>query len=296
MSLTPNKAKERQEERRKLQQRRQLIIFAGIIVVGLLIVVGLALVANAPTDAPIATDSTTRYADLTRGSDDNGYPQLGRSNAKVQVIVYSSFSDSESLAFYKEVYPALLERVKKDEIALSFAPIKTASGGNPDGAARTALCAGEQGKFWEMHDTLFYWAELYGNSAFATNRIRAGLQNLDINGDTFNACFGSGKILDLLSKAQQGIGSTPTVKVNGAIINATLDEINTAIDGFAPFTRPENTPEATPEMTPESTPEATAESTDLGTAPVLSENTPEATPEMTPESTPEATAESTQNP
>jgi protein-disulfide isomerase len=292
MTLTPNKAKERQEERRKLQQRRQLIIFVGIIVVGLLIVVGLALVANAPTDAPITADSTTRYADFARGSDDNGFPQLGRSNAKVQVVVYSSFSDSESLAFYKDVYPALLERVKKDEIALSFAPIKTASGGNPDGAARTALCAGEQGKFWEMHDTLFYWAELYGNSAFATNRIRAGLQNLGINGDTFNACFGRSNILDLLSKAQQGIGSTPTVKVNGAIINPTLDEINTAIDGFAPFTRPETTPEMTPEATaestPEMTPEMTAESTDVGTAPVLSESTPEMTAE--------ATAEATQNP
>jgi len=274
------RAKERAEERKRRQRRRRMI--TGIIAagVGAVILLALYLVANAPSEAPIPAEAFSRYEGLLVSTSEDGYPMLGRRNARVNVVAYAAFTEPQAYEFYRDVFPALLERVRADEISFAFAPVNVGVGRNPEGAARAALCAGEQGRFWPTFDTFFTWANEFGNSAFNTNRIREGVEALGVQAEPFNNCFGQGRIGDLMVKARQSLVAPVTVRVNGAAVDANLDAINEAIDAFGPFT-PSPTAEPQAELTPEV--EATTEP--------QTEATPEASPE--PESSPEATPEAT---
>jgi protein-disulfide isomerase len=284
--------KERAEERRKLDRRRRLVTLGTIAVVVVIVIVGLLLVANAPSEAPLPSEQFARYEGVPQTVSDDGYPMLGRSNARVQVVAYGAFTEPQAYEFYRDIFPSLLDRVKANEISFAFAPLKTAVGRNPEGAARAALCAGEQGKFWQAFDTFFEWANQFDNSAFNTNRIRAGVDALGLDAGVFNDCFGQGRINDLMVKAQQGLTSPVVVKVNGATVATNLTAINEQIDTFGPFNvAPEATAEATEAMTPEATMEATAEATEEATIEATEEAN--ATVAPTEEATEEATAEAT---
>jgi hypothetical protein len=273
------RAKERAEERKRRQRRRRMI--TGIIAVGVgaVILLALYLVANAPSEAPIPAEAFSRYEGLSVSTSEDGYPMLGRRNARVNVVAYAAFTEPQAYEFYRDVFPALLERVRADEISFAFAPVNVGVGRNPEGAARAALCAGEQGRFWPAFDTFFTWANEFGNSAFNTNRLREGVEALGVQQGPFNDCFGQGRIGDLMVKARQSLVAPVTVRVNGAAVDANLDAINEAIDAFGPFT-----PSPTAEPRAEASPEAEA------TSELDAEITPEASPEPTPdsESTPEA--------
>lgn len=295
------RTKERAEERRRQQRRRQLQVGGVIAATIVLVVVALVIIANSPSEAPIPADAVARYEGMTTITNSDGYPMIGRDNAKVEVEVFAAFTEPQAYNFYRDVYPALLERVRAGEISLAFAPLKIGVGRNPEGAARAALCAAEQDRFWPTFDTFFSWSNAFEDSAFNTNRLRAGVEALGMNTAAFNDCFGQGRISDLLVKAQQGINGPVTVRVNGAVVAADLTTINTQIDTFAPFNVPsEATAEATdaaPEATAEVTPHATTRAIVL---PTSSAQQPEATAEATTEPTagatqvPDVTAEATQ--
>jgi protein-disulfide isomerase len=88
-------------------------------------------------------------------------------------------------------------------------------------AARAARCAEDQGKFWEYHDNLFAkqkdWS--YGRDApVGTFKTYAGDVGLDRK--KFDACLDSDTHSDLVEYNHQlgeqaGVGSTPTVFING---------------------------------------------------------------------------------
>ncbi len=87
-------------------------------------------------------------------------------------------------------------------------------------AAEAALCAGKQGKFWEMHDLLFekqgeWSAQLSPSKAFESYAAQIGL-----NVEKFNRCLQGGETAlqvqkDLEEAARRGVRATPTFFING---------------------------------------------------------------------------------
>lgn len=260
------RAKARRKEREKQKRRNQQVwIIGGAAVVAVLVLI-LAIVANQPSEAPLPENILTRYQDLPQSLTEDGYPMLGDPDAPVRVEEFSSFSCPGCAQFDTNVFPSLVERVRAGEISFTYIPMRTGSIPNPDGAARTGLCAAQQGRFWEMHETLFLWHNQLGNQAFTNNRLLAGVEALGLNRDEFNTCFSSDEINQVLNRAQnEGVGSTPTVRVNGSdVAQATLEEVNTAIDNALALSGNRNrppTPEPAETAEPESTPETEAEST-----------------------------------
>ena len=194
----------------------------------------------------------------------------------------------------------LVNRVKDGYMALTYVPLYGyGSLPNGQGAATAAICAGQQGKFWQFHDALFDWNGQYGVQAFTNNRILSGVDALGLNRSQYDSCIGSSATGDILAAAlSQARGllnfqGTPTITVNGVVptddkqqpltdYQAILAYIDTEIErakSYAP---------ATSEATSEATPEATVEPALAATA----EITPEATEAVTPEMTAEATAAS----
>jgi protein-disulfide isomerase len=82
-------------------------------------------------------------------------------------------------------------------------------------AAEAAHCAGEQNKYWEMHDRIF---ENQGSLAIPALKQHAVALSLDAA--KFDQCLDSGKFADAIADDMKqgeklGVQSTPTLYVNG---------------------------------------------------------------------------------
>jgi protein-disulfide isomerase len=78
---------------------------------------------------------------------------LGPENAPVTVVVFSDFQ----CPFCKRVVPTVHQLVKdyEGQVRVAFRHNPLPMHKNAMSAAKASLAAGEQGKFWEMHDALF---------------------------------------------------------------------------------------------------------------------------------------------
>jgi protein-disulfide isomerase len=250
------RTKERQQERKKTSQRNRQYLIIGVIATVAVVLILLFALSNLPSEAPLP-ETLERYANIEQGVNDDGFPQLGNPDAPIEVKEYSGFSCTFCEEFHETSFPQLLERVEQGQIRFVYVPLGTGSVPNAEGANRAALCAGEQGKFWEMHDVLFHWHNVFVNSAFQGNRLTTGAAALGLNMDAFNSCFDSSRITDQIGLAQaDGVTGTPSFKVNDALIESpTIEAILAAVDSLLSS----GTLNIEPEPVDEPTVEATTE-------------------------------------
>jgi protein-disulfide isomerase len=86
-------------------------------------------------------------------------------------------------------------------------------------AAEASLCANEQQKFWEFHDSMF------GNQlALAVEDLKSRAVTMKLNTTAFNTCLDSGRQAAAVAKDQEearklGVSSTPTMFINGRLLS-----------------------------------------------------------------------------
>jgi protein-disulfide isomerase len=187
-----------------------------------------------------------------------GEPFRGASNAPVAVIEYSDFACSFCGRYAREVYPRLEKTyVTTGKVKYYFRDLPAPEHQGSLALARAARCAGDQGKFWELHDWLF---ATQGGPESTNVYAQAAAVNVDV--DAFQACMTSGKYTDnirlsVLTARRAGIYGTPafvlgTVSHNGTVLRATkvlvgsesseelesaLDELVAAVPGKEPEQR-----------------------------------------------------------
>ena len=258
---TRERRKQREQERQRSRRLLVVVAVVAIAVIGLVLVI----ITNQPTEAVIPESTVAQYTGIPQSVNEDGFPVLGDPEAPVQVVELSSFDCPHCGEFYQDVTPSLVERARAGEISFTYVPLYGTGGiPNGEGAARGAICAGEQDAFWVYHGTLFGWQATYGNQALAGNRLSSLANNLELDTGAWNACLNSAATNDVIVAARgtasslEGFTGTPTVLVNGEIVPGTLSDVTAAIDAAlstapAPAVQPtEDVPEATPE-------EATAE-------------------------------------
>lgn len=145
----------------------------------------------------------------------------GNKDSKVILVEYGDFQCAGCGAAFPTVRQ--VKEKYKDDIAFVYRnfPI-TSIHPNALVAAATAEAAGKQGKFWEMHDTLFESQDEWKD---ATIENRAGIfesyaKELNLDIDTFKdevaASTTTQKInFDTALGKKQGVNSTPTFFLNG---------------------------------------------------------------------------------
>lgn len=89
-------------------------------------------------------------------------------------------------------------------------------------AAEAGRCAGEQGKFWEMHDVLFYSKQL------EIDELKEHARVLQLDGDRFDKCLDDGAETAAVKKDKDegtklGLNGTPSFFVNGHFISGAQD-------------------------------------------------------------------------
>ena len=91
-------------------------------------------------------------------------------------------------------------------------------------AAEAAECAGEQGKYWEMHDSLFEGQESWSGSQDAVNVFKGLAGDLDLDQAQFDACLDDGTYADKVTAdyqegVQEGVSGTPAFRINGIALS-----------------------------------------------------------------------------
>ncbi|MEK6200832.1 MAG: thioredoxin domain-containing protein [Desulfobulbaceae bacterium] len=100
-----------------------------------------------------------------------------------------------------------------------------------DPAARTALAAGEQGKFWEFHDALFALPAI-NNETIEGIAIKLGLKIEQFKRDMASPKIRQKLDQDIMDAQQAGVSGTPTIFINGRLLREerSLESIQQKID------------------------------------------------------------------
>lgn len=192
--------------------------------IALVIVMVLGLAATAyvflkPLDGSVPGDAGMVYADLEQGTTSEGFPRLGSADAPVLVEEFSSYACSHCQDFHDSRMPALLDSIAAGQVQFVLIPVASVGSGADD-AARAALCAGEQGRFWAMHDTLFSWQSKYLIRTFDSTRLKKGAENLGLDTAAFEECLDAARTQAQIELALQmfherELSGTPGFFING---------------------------------------------------------------------------------
>ncbi len=243
--MSPEKISKRQERRAKMQrqQQRQRLILIGLIVLGAALVV-FAVVW--PQIRPAGEVVTVNPTDLPNP---NGL-SLGDPNVPVVIDVFEDFQCPACKSFTENIEPLVIQNLVATGKAryvfhnYSFLDGNGAgNGGESDQAANASMCANEQGKFWEMHGTLYANWNGENLGTFSDRRLQAMAEALGLDMSAFNACFDANKYeseiqADFDLGGEMGVSGTPTVFVNGARVGdpgkvASYQQIADAVDAAA---------------------------------------------------------------
>lgn len=180
--------------------------------------------------AAAAKDSDGVKADLARIQ--------GSPNAPVWVIEVSDFQCPYCKQWHDETYPTFRDEfVRTGKVRLAYVNFPLAQHQYAWPAAESAMCAGAQGKFWEMHDALFNtqskWEALPAPASFFDSLARA--QGVQVT--RWRQCVQSGKMKSWIQadhdRAQAaGAGSTPTFMIGDKLLVGAqpIEELRRAID------------------------------------------------------------------
>lgn len=147
------------------------------------------------------------------GIDVSESPFLGPEEAPITIVEFSDFE----CGYCRKVYPTLLQiRNEYDsEVKIVFKHFPLSFHKNALLAHRAAISAGEQGKFWEMHDLIF---ENFKDLSRETMLEYASRLNLDF--PQFEETLDSQTSKDLIDRdiilgRDNGVTGTPVFFVNG---------------------------------------------------------------------------------
>lgn len=148
-----------------------------------------------------------------------GAAEKGPQNAKVTIVEFSEYECPYCQRYVQDAYAKIFAEYG-DQIRYVFHDYPLPFHANAQLTSEAARCAGDQGKYWEMHDDLFEKRDEWT----AATDVKATLANLaagiGLNKASFSSCLESGKhtqaVKDDMALGQSvGVSGTPSFFVNG---------------------------------------------------------------------------------
>src|SRR5262249_57176388 len=147
--------------------------------------------------------------------DAKGAPIRGNVNAPVTIVEFSDFQ----CPFCARARPTVnqVRETYKDRVRVLFRNFPLQMHAQATKAAEAAGCAGEQGKFWEMHDWMFA-----NQGKLQVPDLKQHAADIGMKADDFNSCLDSGRHA---ADWQQGLTDGSRYGVAGA--SAVFDDSRT---------------------------------------------------------------------
>jgi protein-disulfide isomerase len=167
-----------------------------------------------------------RYVVPTTAED----PVRGTASAPVTIIEFSDYQ----CPFCARVNPTLakIRQTYGDRVKIVFKDYPLPNHPQAPKAAEAARCAGEQNKYWEMHDAMFA-----NQRALEVPSLKQTARAIGLNGATFDQCLDSGKWQSTIRAGsalgdEMGVNSTPTLYINGRVVLGAMpfDNFKSIID------------------------------------------------------------------
>ena len=156
-----------------------------------------------PADAPIKVQEFIDYQ----------CPACGNYNKKFEHDVIEAFAKTNKVRYEIKFFP--------------FLETDIAGGRESRDPVQAALCALDQGKFWQMHNTIF--ENQYGENrgGFSKARLKEMAAKMGLNQAQFDTCLDSGKheqtALAGLSAARDAkVQRTPSFIINGKLFSGAM--------------------------------------------------------------------------
>ena len=233
-----SKRQERREKIKKQESRSRLWMIILIVLGASLLVFAFVWPSLRPVAGIVTVDPGTHP-----NANDNA---MGDPKAPVKIEEFSDFQCPFCERFHQETEPLLLKYyVDTGKVLFTYRSAGNWVSRNVGGtstesqdSAAAAYCAGEQNKFWEMHDMLF--ANVKGEDAgsFTDRRLKAIAAKVNgLDTKQFNSCYDSGKYKD---RVQQDLQDATAAKISGTpgfLLSYTVNgQTKTKlIDGAQPF-------------------------------------------------------------
>jgi protein-disulfide isomerase len=218
-------------------KRRFYLLLGGIAIAGITI-----LAIQATRGSATSNWTVTEFALVP-----NQGHVIGSDSAPIEVVEFADFECPACGQFANLSEPDVRARlVNTGQIRFRFMDFPLEGHRNTQAAHLAAWCAGEQNKFWEMHDAIFAAQDRW--SGYATtrpNRVLADLaRGVGANMDQYDSCVSSklyaGQIQSNYDAGvQRAVGSTPTFFIgNRKVVNAIpYDEFKRHVDEVLAETR-----------------------------------------------------------
>lgn len=154
-------------------------------------------------------DKSVKSIDLT------GSPSLGPSNAPLVVVEFADFECPHCGQKAPEIHSVVESPEFKPILRFVFKNYPLPGHTHAEPAARAAVAAHQQGKFWEMHDQLFTHQD-----NLTEPEIEAYAKKLGLDIDKFKTDWASADTKDKVTKdkdlgAKVGVSGTPSIYING---------------------------------------------------------------------------------
>ncbi len=150
---------------------------------------------------------------------------MGSPDASITIVEFSDYQCPYCLKHFEQTMPQL----KKDYIdtgrvryVFKDFPLSFHEKAKP--ASLAAECAGEQGKYWEMHDKLFGEQERWVKSNTPTDVFKDFAKELKLDVKQFDKCLDSEKYMDEITADMRegidaGVQGTPAFFINGQFLS-----------------------------------------------------------------------------
>lgn len=167
----------------------------------------------------------------------SGKPSLGQESAPVTIVEFSDYQCPYCQRHFSTVFPILkkdyIDTGKVKYVYRDF-PIANLHPQAKKGH-EAAHCAGEQSKYWEMHDTLFQ-----NSKDFSVSALNRYARAIGLDGDRFSSCLQSGKYANRIEReiaegAKAGVQGTPTFFIGRIGTGDTIT--GTMVNGAQPVAR-----------------------------------------------------------
>lgn len=144
----------------------------------------------------------------------------GAKSAPVELV---EFADYEC-PYCQQVNPLLqkLQEEYGDKLSIAYKDFPLPMHHRAQKAAEAARCAGDQGKYWEYHDVLYY------SRMLDINDLKKHAQVLKLDETRFAKCLDDGKQAEAVKKdleegKKMGLPGTPSFFVNGHYFHGAVD-------------------------------------------------------------------------
>jgi protein-disulfide isomerase len=160
----------------------------------------------------------------------------GDGAARVAIIEYADFECPYCGQYERNTSSQILEKyIKTAKVKLFYRDLPLPEHPHALSATRAAYCAGEQGKYWEMHDSLFA-----NQLALSDPALLGRAKTVALDTNKFSECFSSNRYSDELRKSvdeaqRMGIDGTPTFFIGTIRPDGNIVNINKRIVGAHPF-------------------------------------------------------------